>query len=85
MKQFKKLNRRPLKIYDDIKKDCNYFNFKKSRFELNEFFRIDRPWFSKEYINEFPDYIHGVWCDGLYYVELIDGYDPKINIYVELK
>ena len=81
MKEFKKLNKRALKIYYDYKQDNNYFNFQGMQFYLSEFCRLDTPWFSKEYIKSFPEYIHGIWYGGYYYIEIIEGYEPKVNIY----
>jgi hypothetical protein len=57
---------------------------------LDDFIRVAEPWISKEYIKSLPSYIHGIswegfWCDNTYFIEIIEGYDPKINIYKELK
>lgn len=85
--EFKKLNKKALKVYyhcgNNEYNDYQYFNFQGRRYRLDNFLRIDRPWFSYEFINQIPDYIHGVYYDNTYYVELIEGYDPKINIYVK--
>lgn len=79
--KFEKLNKRALKIYYDYKQDENYFNFQDMRFNLSEFYRLDSPYFSKKYLKNLPEYIHGVWYGGYYYIEIIEGYEPKVNIY----
>ena len=85
MKQFKKLNKKPLKIYYEYnsKSEYQYFQFKGRRYRLDWFYRLDTPYFPKAYLNDIPDYINGVYYDCMYYVGIVEGYEPKVNVYVE--
>jgi len=75
MKQFKKLNTRPLKVYA-----CSYFNYKKKRFNFNDFYRVHNNfWYNDTYV---PAYIHGAYFYGNVFVEILS--DEYVNVYAEL-
>ena len=82
MLQFKKLNKKPLKLYYAMKKGA-YFNYKNKRYYINDFIRIRRnPWLNE---SNYPGFIHGIqneYYEPLF-IELLDGYDTFINVYQE--
>lgn len=83
MLQFKKLNKKPLKLYYAMEKGA-YFNYKNKRYYINDFIRIHQnTWFND---SNYPGFIHGMQQNEYYkplFIELLDGYDTFINVYQE--
>ena len=85
MENLKKLNKRPLKIYDyPLSGDAGsiyYFNFRGRHIYLRDVVRAHyNPWIEDVY----PEQIHGIvtgYSPIELYVELIPGINDTVNVY----
>ena len=76
--QYERLNRVPLKVYEDV--EYPFFNSQGMRWRIGDFIRVDSPWCCGHY----PEFVHGVKHDyfRVYCVELVHTADGlKVNFF----